>query len=284
MMRDQPKLFFIRGYMKSGTNWVANLINLHPRARCCASEFHFQHLRTEVDRIADDSHLLEPGGDPAECLVAFERFVSEIMRAMLGDGYQWLGDKTPQPVLPLTCRGAHYMVITRDPRDVLVSRAYHFLNNPDLLPDFARSNAMRGHLAAFERNPMHFHENPHCLLIDERFVRQTFERWLYFKEIELEAGRLIVGGDLDARLLSLRYEDLHADIDAGRAGIYRFLGLDPEEASPLDARTRPGFETEDPRAFYRRGVIGDWRRYGTPALDRILAETLGGRLRAFGYE
>ena len=54
--------FFICGCFKSGTNWVQNLLNLHPHVQV-QGEFHFEVLRNAVDQLTSVYWFL--GSDPA---------------------------------------------------------------------------------------------------------------------------------------------------------------------------------------------------------------------------
>ena len=45
-MIDDYRYFFIRGYSRSGTNWLKRLLGLHPRVRC-TGEFHLYHVHKQ---------------------------------------------------------------------------------------------------------------------------------------------------------------------------------------------------------------------------------------------
>ena len=50
---EQPKRFFqLRGFMRSGTNWIGNLLNLHPHI-CCTGEYHFDVMDGEFRRLIE---------------------------------------------------------------------------------------------------------------------------------------------------------------------------------------------------------------------------------------
>ena len=44
------RLFFVCGHMRSGTNWVASLLNLHPQINC-VGEGPLGHFRTMIDTV-----------------------------------------------------------------------------------------------------------------------------------------------------------------------------------------------------------------------------------------
>ena len=65
--------------------------------------------------------------------------------------------------------------------------------------------------------------------------------------------------------------------------MYKFLGADPEKARPLDEKTQPGFRSEKPGQFYRKGKIGDWQNYVTDDARDWFNEEAGQELIAQGY-
>ncbi len=105
---------------------------------------------------------------------------------------------------------------------------------------------------------------------------------------DLDSMKRIEAGDngTRCRLHVVRYEQLHADTERGRRGMYEFLGEDPAEALPLsgETRTTAGFEKEDPQSFWRHGKVGDWKRYATDDFKRWFKESAGAALVELGYE
>lgn len=283
--------FFVRGHMRSGTNWIGNLLNLHPRINC-TGEFHLQRARQVLDELTDPAH--PPGTmlvhEPVRfaATAAFEAMVRRCiveaadrrikLRATL------YGDRTPAPIEPLLLRGCPHILAVRDVRDVVVSATFHFLKLPELEYDFKLFPPMRGKKAVFQQDTSYFARHPHELLDDEPWVRARAADWSRHvaqdQRSELRAAR----GELDASIHVVRYEQLLADTERLRNEMYRFLGVDPRQAAPLDERTRPGFEREDPQSHYRKGVAGDWRKYFTPDTARWVKEEAGEQLIALGYE
>lgn len=282
--QTQMNYFFIRGYMKSGTNWLGNILNLHPEVHI-RGEFHFHTIQAQFERMVKARHLYK--GKNHELIEklnvdAFEDSVRTIMSGyMEQEGVTWVGDRTPELAWPLTLRDARYLYITRDPRDVVVSRAYHFMNKPDLEAhkEYISSEAVAPHFSKFSENPDYFRENPQHLLTSESFIRRTFAGWLRSKESEARAISEAI-----APIFSVRYEDLHSDVEAVRGNIYSFLDLDPSLASDLGHKTQPGFSKEVANQFYRKGQVGDWANYWNPLADSVAKEVLGKDLERFGYQ
>ncbi len=279
------RMFFLRGHMRSGTNWCGRLLNLHPRIRV-HGEFHLEILARAVKRFTSESWSLgsrEPLRSRANDLMSQ---MVRISLASLADDKptaEWLGDQTPyliEPLLP----GCRHIVMIRDGRDVLVSWTFHNLRRGGP-PDEPFRSAMRDLTAAFERDPEYFQKHPEALLSCEVWVRGQARSWREYIREHLRTQEAVARGECDARLLFIRYEDLHRDTERWRRAMYEFLDLDPEEADPIseETKTKPGFSREDPRSFFRKGQPGDWRNYHTDDFARWFDEEAGEELRAMGY-
>jgi hypothetical protein len=145
---------------------------------------------------------------------------------------------------------------------------------------------MQGVLDAFRRDPKAFHKRPGLLLSVEPWVRDLARTWADHVAHDAAAAEAMNRGQRSGRALTVRYEDLHADPDAWRRRMYEFLGVEPGAAAPVsaDTRTSPGHGRDDPRSFFRKGEVGDWRRYFTPNTTRWFKEEAGAALLQLGYE
>jgi len=276
------RIFFVRGHMRSGTNWTGALLNLHPRISCCG-EFHFERLGAAFDHFCERRWLAEKGMPVAE---AARDMFAETIRRCIGavipakPHAMWVGDRTPAPIDRLL-PGAPTIHIVRDGRDVLVSWMFHRLGMDQPLAT-AELQAWR---ETFLDRPSLFVEEPQRLLCHEPLVRERARIWREHVVADLAT---IAAAQHDPRgpVLSLTYESLHEDVEARRAEMYEFLGLDPAEAEPLgdDNWTRPGFDRVNPSSFYRQGEVGAWRRYFTPDAERWFKEEAGDALVRLGYE
>lgn len=279
-----PEPFFLCGFGKSGTNWVGNLLNLHPAVRC-DGEWHFQHFVHAWEEFAKYPWQLgsrEPARSVARASV--ERLIRECLatQAEGKPGVTLVGDRSPRPLRELI-RGSKTIYVCRDGRDVVVSYTFHHLRAGEAhhFPEHLRESFTR-HQQVFRDSPDAMNPDNPGLLTDEAWVRAAarFWSWRILQDIKHGAGT-----DTDA-LLSLRYEDLHADLPARCRRMYEFLGLDPAKAAPPsnESATAPGFNREDLRSLYRKGAVGDWRRFATPEFTRWLKEEAGEALTALDYE
>lgn len=284
-----PEPFFLCGFGKSGTNWVGNLLNLHPAIRC-DGEWHFQHFFHAWEEFAKYPWQLgsrQPARRVARRHV--ERLIRECLATMAEGrpGVTLVGDRSPRPLRELI-PGSKTIYVYRDGRDVVVSYTFHHLRAGEAhhFPEHLRESFIH-HQRAFRDDPGAMGPDSPGLLADEAWVRATARFW---------AGRVL--GDLKRgagtdtpTLLNIRYETLHADVSAECARMYRFLGLDPSLAiSPTQQnRTAPGFarspaEDEQRESLYRKGAIGDWRRFATPTFTGWLDDEAGEALSRLGYE
>lgn len=280
-------LFFICGHPRSGTTWSVAVMNLHPKI-LAQGEFRFEALRNGFDQLTRRPwHVAHHEPVRTEAERALRDAVRRIMGAVSihKPDATWLGDKTPR-ALRVLIPGAPHVLLVRDGRDALISRTFHELSSGgDLLKDALYAGRMLALQQAFLADPDLFKREPHRLLVEEQWVRTLARQWaqqmrhdLAVASVMLERGR--------TPLHELRYERVHADVECERASLYRFLGLDPAEAAPVSAATRsaPGFQTEAPSAFFRKGAVGDWKTYFTDDARKWFKQAAGDQLIALGYE
>ncbi|MGP1272628.1 MAG: sulfotransferase [Phycisphaerales bacterium] len=280
------RFFFVCGFGKSGTNWLSNLLNLHP-AVSCRGEFMFNFLTDALEKFTEPRHQLgfhEPYRTVAN--ESMQELVRRVMLCMLQDrpAATVLGDRSPRglaEVLP----GAPTIWLVRDGRDVVVSYTYHYLR---LRPSFTIAHWGEGIRDFFMPYAERFHASPpeSCyetardLLSQQRWVGFVAQQWAKRLEQDLEARE-----SYPAPLLELRYEKLHADTPGELKRMLEFLGLDAAEAASIGSgvRTAPGFEAENPADFFRKGAVGDWRNYDTPAFREAFEEYAGKAADLAGY-
>lgn len=278
--------FFVRGFMRSGTNWIGNVLNLHPDI-CCNGEYHFHRLFEGFNRISNPvfspygllmkSHLRLPA------IREFERFVKRLIE--LGSSElnkpdaTILGARTPCPVRQNVIRRAKRIHIIRDGRDCLVSSAFHFLRLDEEVYPFGAHPDMIEKRKQFKQNPDLFKEQPDLLLDDEQWVRGRVQQWVHRvkndrKFIERRQGLVYC----------TKYERLHAETEEVRREMYEFLGADPDKADPLDDQTSAGFDKENVLSHYRKGTIGDWKKYFNSNVRQWFQDEAKDTLLITGYE
>lgn len=277
---ENKKFFVIRGFMKSGTNWLCRLLNLHPDISC-AGEFQWQNVAGPFVQNLDNSKLInQKPGLRHEMWMRLDRMMKECMVLANHPDAIWVGDRTPAHIAPSVILDSKIFNIIRDGRDVLISRAYHFFNYPSVFPKYAAMDDNIKRLRAFRIDPMFFIKNPDELLGCMEFVKESAYYWAEAIQRDNDSIK-----DLPPeRVLRVFYEELHRNIESERTKLYKFLNTDPTKATELTFNTKPGFETEMPNRFLRKGQPGDWKNYMTPETIECFMNEAGEALRELGYD
>ncbi len=281
------KVFFLVGHPRSGTHWMDAVLNCHPGAMI-RGEYRFESLRNAFDDLTGKrwhAASREPMRSEAE------RCFAESVRRIVGassarkPAATWIGDRTPR-LLRVFLAGAPHFLIIRDPRDVLVSWAHQELRNAGFnYRTFGFDNELGGLREEFLADPSLFNKQPERLFACERWVRHLVRRWRNHMRFDLAMLRTIDSGQVQARVRVVRYERIHAEPEAQRAAMYRFLDLNPRDAAPLSAEnsSRPGLSRENPHGLFRKGAVGDWERYFTPQVRAWFKDVGGRTLIELGY-
>jgi len=289
---SELQYFSVCGFMRSGTNWANNLLNLHPHI-ACHGEYHFDHVRPTFDQwINRNWSVAKAWGKQHQVAEHFELFIKQTMlECALADpqtqnkSIRWLGDRSPRLLESEAVSNAKHFRLIRDGRDVLVSWTYlSFADN--YLGTFDQHPAMLEKVEKFKHDPNYFLSRPKELLDDVKWVTQIARQWnsrvnkddQYISETKSE--------ETDASVMSIRYEDLHRETEKIRKAMYNFLDLDADLALSLDAgrhKTSAGFGEEDPQSLYRKGSVGDWKKYFSPTTKQIFEEFAGDALSRHGY-
>lgn len=281
------KLFFMCGHARSGTTWASRVLMLHP-AIFMNGEFHFQQLKQGFDRFRrHDWHMAtkEPVATAAECCF------QDTIRLCLGAAAQstdaeWIGDRTPRPLVPLLPGAPHFLVV-RDGRDVVVSLAItEFRDQGGYYKRFQDRPKMQELQQALAADKDFFRKNPDELLTCQAFVRALARGWAKQATHDAEVLDAMKQGELDATGHLIIYEGLHTDPENERRKMYEFLDVDPDQAAPLshETGTMPGLKKEDPTADSRKGVIGDWQNHFSDAAKDWFKQEAGQALITMGYE
>ncbi len=267
--------------MKSGTNWLGSLLASHPQVGC-VGEFHWQEF----------AEALEKNMDRLPVYVDYQR---QDLKQMARTGFEQMvrscldkaephckvvGERTPHTLRPLILRDAPHISIIRDGRDVLVSRAFHLFNYPEVHRLFERIPSMAKDFEEFQQNPWFFKEHPEMLLRHEAMVKESVRWWCE----HLASDRHTMDDMPFLNVRFLRYEDLHADTQGQRDALFDFLGVDKSQAAPIAGDLQPGFSDERPDQFFRKGKIGDWRNYFTDQTREWFKEVGGQELIRQNYE
>lgn len=275
----EKRFFCFRGYMKSGTNWIGNLLNLHPEISC-VGELHLHLLYQTWQKHMRTVSILQEKMEARRMFRGnFQGMVRHLLADLADPAASVIGERTPHTLSPLAIKDAPHITIIRDGRDVLVSRVFHLYNFPQVSRVFERFPELQETLAAFQNDPWYFRNHPDRLLCNEDVVRETMRWWCE----HLESDRQTILRHSHLRVLTLKYEDFHADVESCRRRMYRFLDVDPDQADPIPDRLQPTLDEERPREFNRKGQVGDWNNYVDDRVREWIKAEAGEELVRQGY-
>ena len=272
------RFFGFRGFMKSGTNWVGNLLNLHPDISCIG-ELHLQSVFQTMQRDLRSLPVMSSPQVRRTVRDHLQEMFRKTIVTLNDSSATVVGERTPHTLAPLALRDARWITIIRDGRDVLVSRMFHLFNFPEVSRVFQRFPELDETRRKFSDNKWYFHEHPDQLLSCEDVVRESMRWW---KE-HLESDRRTIARHPGLPVLTVRYEDFHQDIDVQRNRMYRFLQVRPESAAAVPDSLRPKLDQERPDEFNRKGEVGDWKNWIRDDARRWINEEAGEELIRQGY-
>lgn len=264
-------LFFAHGFNKSGTTFLQQLLDSHPRINC-PSEHHFATLRTVLTNgleryrgtlEAFDRNTARQGirfDLHRHVDAAFVTLVRSFATLGAADGATHIGlnDNSVAHDIDRLTRlfpQARFVGIVRDPRAVAPSLWHHRLRTED----------------AFRAAP------------PERvaFFRAAGKEWARYVQA-MESGRAA----RPRRLHSVRYEDLvGADRDVTLAALLEFLDCPtaPEERAAMLAANDFSARKSSGNAFFRSGQNAGWRGELTPEEIAAVEAGAGPTLGRMGY-
>ena len=271
-MSDPFKFFCIRGYMKSGTNWMCRLLNQHPKVHCIG-EFHWE---TFYRAAAENVNRIAPKRQE-QLKATLDSQLQQMVRSSLielsGRSSGIIGDRTPTTIAPIVMHVPH-IVMVRDFRDVIVSRMFHLYNNPRITTIFERSQVMSRRLENFKNDCWFFREYPEQLLDCEEVVRDSASEWAE----QMRCDRETAAANEQLPVLFVRYEDLHSRFDAKLAEVFSFLGL--SKPADITETLKPGHAQENPNQLNRKGQVGDWKNYVDQKVMNWLIDSTGGEFHS----
>ena len=276
----QDRTFFsLRGFMKSGTNWLGSLLSSHEEVDCIG-EYHWQKIVGELNALLHSQPIYSNPEYREFARAKFDTLIKEVLAKKAHPDARVIGERTPHSIEPVAMRGTPHICIVRDGRDVLVSRAFHLYNNPQAHRLFQRIPAMAKTFELFKKDAFYFQKNPDQLLCHEVMVRESAVWW----RDHVFGDKTVNERYPNLKTCFVRYEDLHADTAGERARLFEFLGVDPKRCSRIEGVLSPGFKKERPNEFLRKGAVGDWKNYFTADTTKWFKEEAGEELVSQGYD
>ncbi len=288
MIDEDKQIFCIRGHMKSGTNWLCRLLNLHPEI-FSSGEYHWEsYLRTyldnrkmfrNIDEIETESALIRHELQQMAYRTMLKLSDSTVTGESGSAAVKLIGDRTPTTIHPVVFRDAAYLCMVRDIRDIVVSKVFHFLNSPRVMANTNMAAEVAGLKPQFDKDPWFFHKHPAKLLSSERFVRATCRTWRQ----SIKSNQNTAKNIKSIRVSVLKYEDLHENLDSVLEDALRFIGANPALMPAIPRYLQPGHRDENPNKFNRKGQVGDWKNYMTGRAKKWINEECGNLMLELGY-
>lgn len=265
---------FAVGCAKSGTTWLAGLLDAHEAIVIRGEGGFTWQLAPMLAQALRAFNEHQKHMDAVAQLRDIDLLLT--LRAMI-DGQLWryvresgrdpaairvVGDKTPQhtlsmPTLQQLYPGARFIHIIRDPRDTATSAWFHFGRN------------------------------------DGRPFESYIEYYITKVWPMNVATARQAASALGSAYAEVRYEDLLADPGPQLRRLLAHVGVEHDEATVRRCIESASFERKsggrargqtDGRSFYRSGTSGDWRNHIPAELAERCCATIEALMRACGYE
>ena len=275
---NRKRFFCFRGFMKSGTNWIASLLNLHPDISCIG-ELHLHSIYETIQKDLRSLPIMQDSYVRRVIRGNLQGMLRQTLIDLAHPNASVIGERSPVTMHPLVLKDAPQIVVLRDGRDVLVSRFFHLYNYPESSRVFERFPELQPQLAAFKNDPWYFQQHPEKLLVTETMVRESMRWWCD----SIQSNRRTMATHTNLQVLQLRYEDVHADADKARRQMYEFLQVDPTIAESIPPELTAGLPTEQPDKFNRKGQVGDWKNYVNQQTKDWINQEAGEELIRQGY-
>ncbi len=295
---------------RSGTTWLASLLNIHPELECRNEGWLFNDFGASFPEWIDERKVRRwAAGKESkgtwlrdmsvdECLHALRRgaWAALVREAIVREGWKdwsrlrWVGDKTTSfycsqiDRVHATFPDARFIHMIRDGRDVVVSDLFLLIREIDEreVPAPVRAQTL-------ESAEYHVHGRGRPVpLLQPDVLRYLASEW----------ARTVAGGQRARELYGpqyreVRYERMVADTHAEIAELYRWLGVSVTEDLVHWAVDMCRFERQtggrkpgevDHASEFRKGVIGDWRNCFTNDAKLLFKSVAGELLIELGYE
>jgi Sulfotransferase domain len=311
-------VFFVVGFAKSGTSWVARILDAHPEVVCKGEGIFFGRGADLGERrglltptslygaLADSEYMrawversIWTRGDDVDrhltnlTRMAIGYFLGEKLAA---SGKRIVGDKTPfvtgeclkeiKSIFP----EAKVIHVIRDGRDIAVSAVHHHWNHAK--DAGGHLNIKPEELAkrdAYRKNPAAFLASGESIFDEVRLRKGFAEGWNRMTAKAVQEGSVLLGENYT----EVRYEALLERPAEEIGRLLRFLGADDGEETVRRCMETTSFERlskgrkrgeEDSSSFLRKGIAGDWRSVFTKRDKEVFKEAAGDLLIQLGYE
>lgn len=276
-LQSGKKLFFVTGRSKSGTTWMTFLLNSHPEIFCDKRENNAFHQDMEIffsGKRTNEIHVsVGTYYEKRYSQLVKNGLLTNLIAGCPKDKVIRIGDKTPRQNIKnilAAFNQTQVIVMVRDFRDALVSLAYH----------------QKRHTLSWED----IFTSPDETEFEERFIKGSL---LGFEKHNDIKTYFEYADSYPEQVKIVRYEDLKTKAVDTLRGIFSFLRVDTDEQVIKKCIERNTFErhsggrkpgSENNEEFFRKGIVGDWKNYFSPANVEVFKKYGGESLILAGYE
>ncbi|MCF8275172.1 MAG: sulfotransferase domain-containing protein [Flavobacteriales bacterium] len=269
------RLFFVTGRSKCGTTWLGRMLSSHILIHCDINENNLTHQDKKVTFFNDDEFFLHSQAQTFYHERENNLIKSAAQKKLIYDCPKptaiTFGDKTPRQHIPTLTKifpKAPIIFMVRDPRDMIVSLAFH---NKKLSPNEV------GEFSEYETDK-----------VDFRFVQNHI---LNYKTHD-DLMTAIRAKETGCNVLVIRYEDLKTNCEKTLANCFKHLGVRSPTFYTRYIVKKNSFKSytkgrsagqQDEKSFYRKGIIGDWKNHLTAESRAFIENELGEEMRQMGY-
>jgi len=275
--REGNRIFFVTGRCKSGTTWMAYLLNSHPSLFCDINENQAFHQSSEVRYFIDTPSLLTDRVKGFYGLRTKKLLKNGLITNLINEcpklSARKLGDKSPEQDISLILEifpKAQIVVMVRDFRDACISTAFHWSRE---------SGTWKG-----------WFTGPETKTLDNQFLIELLNGYKVRKDFEIYSK---LASEKPEQVIIIRYEDMKSDPETNLKRVFEFLKIRNNASlvrkclgmntfEKLSKGRRPGEENKG--SFFRKGVIGDWKNYFSEENVVTFKKIAGDTLIAAGYE
>lgn len=309
----EPGMLFFGANRRSGTTWLAAILNAHPEISCRNEGWLLTGGNASAENWIDREAvrrwrgLAAPSGTylPFLGVEGLERamlrgMIREVVKqCVLAEGWKdysrlrWMGDKTTThyctkvELLHELFPDARFVYMLRDGRDVVVSDMFLAFRDDEVSATWGMTPAQIRDVARAREYHFLRRGSPAPLFTPDT-MRYFAGNW-----VKCVTGGLRARDLYQDRFFEVRYERMVADPEAMVRGLYTWLGAGFDDAFIAHVIEQNRFEVfsggrkrgqVDPRAEWRRGVSGDWVNYFTEEDKHLFKQIAGGLLVELGYE
>lgn len=306
-----PTPFFFGAARRSGTTWLAGMLNAHPEIECRNEGWMFNDFGAsfpewlDEDRVRTWAARREAQGtwlrhqtiDEALRTIRRSMWLAVTREAVQREGWKdwstlrYLGDKTTTHFctqideIARTFPDARFLHMLRDGRDVVVSDMFLLFKELERreMPEDARREA------AAAREHHVFGKGGRSRLFGPASLRYLTTEWATAASGGRRARSLLGANQWH----EVRYESIAEQPAQELRSIFDWLGVASEDTIVEHLVKTHTFEQlsggrsrgqEDPTAEWRKGIAGDWKNHFTNE-DKDLFKSIAGELLVeLGYE